>query len=278
MQFVKVYQSLWTGSLRGAGPTQHVFIYLLGNCDENGVVDVVPNRIADDTGIPLEIVEQSILDLESPDPDSRTPDYGGRRIERLSDTRRWGWIVVNYQKYRTLEDKELRRSQTAERMRRLRERRKVTQSDASDGSVTQSDGIVEVEVEEEAEADKNAGEVGDSMPLFNADVLPTSPLSSSRKRRAVSRKALENNDQLPEGEITADQAFLEIFWPEYPRKRDREDALKAWKSLKLQDDDEETILRIMASLRRDVKEEWRDRPPDKIPYAATWLRKKGWMD
>ena len=94
----------------------------------------------------------------------------------------------------------------------------------------------------------------------------------------MKRKALENGEALPEGEITADQAFDEIFYPEYPRKRDPQDARKAWKSLRLRDDDEETIKKIMAALRRDIREEWRDRPMDKIPYPAHWLRKRGWMD
>lgn len=246
MRFVKLFQSLWSGSLRGMGTVQHVFIYLLGNADENGVADIHPSRISDDTGLSSQEVSEAIVELESEDQESRTSDHGGRRIERISDERMWGWIIVNYLKYRQMEDKDVRREQTAERMRRLRERRKkVTQCDSSDGSVTKSD-VIKKEKEKE-----------NITTLVNGVV---------------------DLEEVDPNTITAEQAFDEFFWPLYPRKVGKNPAKKAWKALKIKDTDDALLERIMASLRNCVNEEWKTRNLDMIPHPSTWIRERRWED
>jgi hypothetical protein len=266
--YAKVFSSLWRGSLRGHSNPQHVFIYLLAHADELGTVEAMPQAIADETGLSMEAVCSAIAHLESPDPESRSPEDEGRRIQRLDEHRSWAWLITNYERYREMSDREKVREQTKERMRKLRERKGlVTLSDAPLRNVTQNDAKQKQKQKQRVEVE---AEVENTQ-------LP-SALASGRKRKSISRKSLENGEALPEGEITADQAFEEVFWPEYPRKRDKEDARKAWKSLKLLDDDEEKIRSIMAALRRDLKQEWRDRNPDHVPYPAHWLRRKGWMD
>jgi hypothetical protein len=79
-------------------------------------------------------------------------------------------------------------------------------------------------------------------------------------------------------EITAVQAFDEVFWPEYPRKVAKRRALKAWKALKLKDTDEETLERIMAKLSWCKQMEWMNRDQDKIPHPATWINDRRWED
>lgn len=255
----KVFGSLWNGSMRGQYEVQIVFIYMLCNCDPDGRIDVLPEVIVDATGMSREAVQRAIDVLEGPDPLSRTRDDEGRRIARLDEYRAWGWRIVNHKFYRALTDEETRRHQERERSKRYRSRH------APSCTVTVGHARSR-HTDTDTEADTEAIQ----QTLLCA--------SAMRVRRGVNRKALENGEKLPEGEITADQAFDEIFWPEYPRKRDKEPARKAWKALKLKDTDEAQILAIMRALRRDVKEEWRDRAPDKIPYGATWLHRKGWLD
>lgn len=81
---------------------------------------------------------------------------------------------------------------------------------------------------------------------------------------------------LPEGEITAAQAFDQIFWPAYPRKICRFAAMRAWTRLKLRDDDQETLDAIMRGLEHWKEHEWRDKEPKFICHASTWLNQRRW--
>jgi hypothetical protein len=85
------------------------------------------------------------------------------------------------------------------------------------------------------------------------------------------------SDDLPKGEMSALEAFHELFWTDYPRKVAKRDALDAWKALKLKDTDQEALEAIMAGLQRS-KRSWKGREKDKIPYPATWLNGRRWLD
>ena len=88
--------------------------------DENGVVDMTPTSISARTRIPIDFVKKYLDRLEMPDPDSKTPDYEGRRIVRMDSHRNWGWVVCNYSKFNRLAANEVRKEQTRESMERLR--------------------------------------------------------------------------------------------------------------------------------------------------------------
>ncbi|MBI3043557.1 MAG: hypothetical protein HYY78_12125 [Betaproteobacteria bacterium] len=109
--YAKVFEQMYDGTLATKGPWQAVvtFQQFLILADKHGVVDRTPEVISKRTTIPLEIIHAGIEALEQPDPDSRTPVEGGRRIVRLSDTRSWGWRIVNYAKYRAIRSQEERR-------------------------------------------------------------------------------------------------------------------------------------------------------------------------
>lgn len=145
----KIFSSMFDGSLYGNWQAIITLQQMIVLCDVDGVVDMTPQAIAARTSIPLEIIQAGIEILEQPDKYSRTPDAGGRRIERLDDHRPWGWRIVNYKKYRHLVDSETVREQNRERQRRHRSSRSVTDCNAS---VT--DGNAESRYAE-AEADVN---------------------------------------------------------------------------------------------------------------------------
>lgn len=107
----KLFAQMYDGTLGTCGPWEALvtFQQLVILADADGVVDMTPEVIARRTTIPLEIVTKGLAALERPDPDSRTPDEDGRRIVRLSDTRAWGWRIVNYEKYRNIRSAEERR-------------------------------------------------------------------------------------------------------------------------------------------------------------------------
>lgn len=126
----KTFQSLWRGSMRGKPMIQLVFIYMFCNCDQDGVYDCVPEDIADATGLDIKTVLDALIELESPDPDSRTEGNEGRRIIQLYPHRTWGWRIPNHAEYRKRGSEEHRKEKAAERQKRFRNA-SVTHSNAS---------------------------------------------------------------------------------------------------------------------------------------------------
>ena len=143
----KVFSGLWNGSMRGKPNEQLVFVYMLANCGPDGVIDVVPEVIADATGLALPSVTEAIRMLMEPDPRSRTEGSDGRRIVLVDSHRDWGWLIVNYEKYRQMSDPQSVREQTRIRVRNYRERakRSVTVGNAP---LRQAEAEAEAEAEE----------------------------------------------------------------------------------------------------------------------------------
>lgn len=124
--------------------------------DQDGVVDMTPDALSRETTIPLEIISKGIEALESPDPESRTPDEEGRRIVRLSDNRSWGWQLVNYDHYRKLQTDEERR---AYHRRYYREKRSKSAT-KNKLNKTQTDSTDSRQVEVEVKANTKAKKRG----------------------------------------------------------------------------------------------------------------------
>lgn len=118
----KIFSAMYDGSLYGNWEAIVTFQQMIVLCGPDGVVDMTPQALAARTSIPLDIIKKGIQALEAPDPDSRTPDLDGRRIERLDDHRPWGWRIVNYTRYRKLVDAETVREQNRARQQRKRDR------------------------------------------------------------------------------------------------------------------------------------------------------------
>jgi hypothetical protein len=134
--FAKVFEQIFDSSIAEDWKVRLVFEDLLILADINGVVDKTPEAISRRTNVPLDVVQQAISVLESPDHRSRRPDNEGRRIQRLDDHREWGWFIVNYDYYRKIASEEQRREKTKKRVQKLREK------SACNASVTHSNARV----------------------------------------------------------------------------------------------------------------------------------------
>lgn len=66
------------------------------------------------------------------------------------------------------------------------------------------------------------------------------------------------------------------FWSAYPKRKNKGDALKAWKAIKPSDGLVETMLAAIGLAR--LTEQWRKEGGQFIPYPASWLRARGWED
>ncbi len=97
-QYAKVFRTMYTGSMYGAG--MHVFAvwgWILAHKDENGIVEVNPELVAHQLGGCATDVSVALQYLCAPDPNSRSKEHEGRRIVQVSQ---FGYQVVNHDKYR----------------------------------------------------------------------------------------------------------------------------------------------------------------------------------
>ena len=131
IMYVKLFQSIYQGTLRGNSNGLLVFTNLLAHADQYGIVDVHPKAIAEEVGLTLEQVKEALTELESPDIESRSPESEGRRIVLLDGHRAWGWQIVNYVKYRAIKNEDDRREQNREAQARWREKNKQASADVS---------------------------------------------------------------------------------------------------------------------------------------------------
>jgi hypothetical protein len=127
-----LFTSIYQGTLRGNSHCLLVFTNLLAHCDKSGEVDIHPRAIAEEVGLTIEQVRAALLMLEAPDEESRSPEEDGRRILRKDEHRAWGWVVVNYLKYRSIRDEDDRREQNRLAQERWRNKNKPA-SAAVDG-------------------------------------------------------------------------------------------------------------------------------------------------
>lgn len=119
--FAKLYGNMLAGSslMDASVYARWLFVYLLACSDKEGRFHAQTvatlGRLAN---IPAEHVEQAVNELESPDPNSRTSENEGRRIERIPG----GWRVLNYEKYRDYRTR--RQTYMADFMKKKREQEK----------------------------------------------------------------------------------------------------------------------------------------------------------
>jgi len=118
----KLFSSMYDGTLVTDWRALITFQQMIILCDADGVIDVTPDALSRRTGIPIDHIKAGIDVLEKPDSQSRTPKENGVRIKRLDDHRDWGWIIVNHEIYKNLQDSDTKRTKTRERQRRYRER------------------------------------------------------------------------------------------------------------------------------------------------------------
>lgn len=114
--FAKVFNQIFDSSIVEDPELRFTFMDLLVLADAGGVVDMTHEAIARRTNRPLEIIRKTILTLESPDERSRTPDESGRRLKRIDEHRDWGWLIINYERFRKTASEEQRREKTAARV------------------------------------------------------------------------------------------------------------------------------------------------------------------
>ena len=123
-------------------PTRIAWIAMLAMADRKGRVWGSVPGLANRARISVEEARAAIATFMAPDPDSRTKEHDGRRIEEIDG----GWRLLNYEKHRDARDADERRAYMREYMR---EKRKQKVNNVSSGKPK----LAQAEAEAEAEAD-----------------------------------------------------------------------------------------------------------------------------
>lgn len=76
--------------------TRVVWVTFLAKANRNGFVAASHSGMQRASNVPLDEFDDAVKCLESPDPDSRSSEHDGRRIEKTPG----GWQILNYRKYR----------------------------------------------------------------------------------------------------------------------------------------------------------------------------------
>jgi len=77
--------------------------------------------------VPVEACRAAIAKFLAPDPDSRTKEHDGCRIEAIPG----GWVILNHGIYSGMDSGEDRRRKDADRQQRMRDRRERPRTETS---------------------------------------------------------------------------------------------------------------------------------------------------
>jgi hypothetical protein len=115
-------------------------------------------------------------------------------------------------------------------------------------------------------------------PRESASVLPGPPHASPRVKDASARDSdAQVGREGKEGkEHASSTPPFESFWQAYPKKKAKGDAEKVWATIKPNEHLAEQILQAVQ--RATTSADWLKNAGQFIPYPATWLRDKGWLD
>lgn len=170
--YSKLFSTIITSTVWAeSDQTRIVWITMLALTDAGGFVPGSVPGLAHVSRVSLKDCKAALDRLSSPDPDSRTKDYEGRRIRAVEG----GWLILNYLKYRESRSEDERRKQNAEAQKRWRERNKRNadrkQSKPPSATVSPCRSII-------ASASADASEGGNDVVGDKDDVLHTPPPGS----------------------------------------------------------------------------------------------------
>jgi len=120
MAYTKLFNNILTSTIWGEDvQTRLVWITMLAMADKNGEVQATIPGLARMAVVDLDACRAAVAKFLQPDPDSRTQDDEGRRIEEIEG----GWVLLNYAKYREMASEADRKEKAAIRAKRAYDKR-----------------------------------------------------------------------------------------------------------------------------------------------------------
>lgn len=129
MSYGKIFDSLYTGSMVGAGINVFaVWSYVIANAKPPGIIELNPRLLAATFGCDVASVTDAIEKLCAPDPESRTKEHDGRRL--LAEGQ-FLYRIPTWAKYNQIRNEVERREKNREYAKAYRERQKLAASNVS---------------------------------------------------------------------------------------------------------------------------------------------------
>ena len=117
--YTKLFNSILASTVwREPMEVRIVWITLLAMADKDGIAEGSVPGLADFARIPVEATRKALKRLSSPDPDSRSQEHDGRRIQAVDG----GWQLLNHAKYRAKMGADERREYNRLKQAQYRER------------------------------------------------------------------------------------------------------------------------------------------------------------
>jgi hypothetical protein len=127
--YVKIFQSLLGSSIwAGPDPDLRVWIAILVLKDRDHVVRISVPGLATIARVELEQCRGALERFRSPDPDSTSKEYEGRKIQDLDQG---GFLVLNGEKYKKMLSREDRLEYQRRKQSEYRKRRKGVGGDGA---------------------------------------------------------------------------------------------------------------------------------------------------
>ena len=152
--YAKIFRQIFDSSLAEDHNARHIFMDLLVLADSAGVVNMTYQAIARRINVPVKIVRDAICKLCKPDPDSRSQKHGGARLILLDEDRAFGWMIVNYEAYRSIVDEDARREYMRVYMKNRRRSKKKSKQPVNSRKPVLTP-LTQEEAEEEEEEEEN---------------------------------------------------------------------------------------------------------------------------
>lgn len=246
--YAKIFSQIFNSSIADDYRVRHLFMDLLALSDQEGIVDMTHEAISARTRVPLEEVKAAIAKLELPDERSRSREHEGRRLVRLDDHRDWGWMIVNYLRYREMKSETDRKEYLRNYMVEYRKRHKG-----------------------KSLKDKPNGE-----NVNRKSLREFTPVNDVNRSPSVCVVQGSDSTKGGTGENGADpiDAFNR-FWEAYPKKACRYDAEHAFMEIGAFNH----IERILQAIKEQCETPgWKKDGGQFIPLPSNWLRGARWQD
>lgn len=217
--YTKLFGSIVASTIwREDDKTRLVWITMLAIANKHGEVEASVPGLADLSRVSVAECRESLAKLESPDPDSRSSEQEGRRIEKVEG----GWRLINHAKYRAKLSVDERREYLAQKKREERARQHGVNScqqmstsvagsqlASTQSTHTEAEADTDTEAKEDTDSDSNAKTNPPPKPPAvkgGGDRLPT---SETAKRIATIFKR-RHTTAWSDKEIAAFKALGEI--------------------------------------------------------------------
>ena len=121
--YTKLFGSIVASTIwREDDKTRLVWITMLAIANKHGEVEASVPGLADLSRVSVPECRAALAKLEAPDPDSRSSEMDGRRIEKVPG----GWRLINHAKYRAKLSVDERREYLAQKQREHRARQQMS--------------------------------------------------------------------------------------------------------------------------------------------------------